>query len=81
MSANWMWLVVLAAAVGHAPRWVPATAASRSLKIPATFAVLYVLYAAALALGGLAGILAALLVVEVLLQITLRRRKRLAAGR
>lgn len=74
MSGNWIWVGALAAAAGHALRWVPANAAMRSVKIPATFAVLYVLYAVALASGGLAGILAALLVVEVALQITLRRR-------
>jgi hypothetical protein len=74
MSANWMWLVVLAAAAGHALRWVPGDAAMRTVKIPATFALLYVLYAVVLARAGLTGMLVALLIVEVLLQLARRRR-------
>lgn len=74
MSGNWVWAVVLVAAAGHALRWVPGNASMRPVKIPATFAVLYVLYAVALAMGGLAGILVALVIVEVALQLVLRRR-------
>ena len=69
-----MWVVLLVAAAAHALRWVPARATARQLKIPATFAVLYVVYGAALALGGLTGLVLALLVVEVALQIVRRRR-------
>jgi hypothetical protein len=81
MSNNWIWIVILAAAAGHALRWVPASAAARSVKIPATFAVLYVLYAVAVAAGGLTGMLVALVVVEVLLQLSRRRRTDTPASR
>ncbi len=74
MGSNWMWVVILAAAAGHALRWVPPRAAARQLKIPATFVLLYVVYAAALGRGGLVGFVLAVLVVEVLLQLSRRRR-------
>jgi hypothetical protein len=74
MGANWMWLLVLAAAAGHALRWVPGDATLRTVKIPATFALLYVLYAVVLARAGLTGMLVALVIVEILLQLARRRR-------
>lgn len=74
MAGNWMWGVILVAAAAHALRWVPAAATSRQLKIPAAFAALYVLYAVAVARGGLGGLLAGMLLVEVALQIHRRRR-------
>jgi len=74
MSKNWMWFVILAAAAAHALRCVPANATARQVKIPATFALLYVLYGVVLVFGGLTGFLVALLVVEVLLQVSRRRR-------
>jgi hypothetical protein len=78
MSANWMWGVILVAAAAHALRWVPAAAAARHLKMPATFALLYVLYAVALYAGSFAGLLVAILVVEVLLQLSRRGRREAA---
>ena len=80
MTGNWVWVVVLGAAIGHALRWVPGNATMRSVKIPATFALLYVVYAAALAMTGLTGILVAIVIVEVALQITVRRRPQPAPG-
>jgi hypothetical protein len=74
MASNWMWLAVLAAAAGHALRWVPGDAAMRTVKIPATFALLYVVYAVVLARAGVAGMLVSLLIVEVLLRLFRRRR-------
>jgi hypothetical protein len=72
---NWMWLVIFAAAAGHALRWVPPDAAARTVKIPAAFAILYVVYAIALAAGRMQGLLLAFVAVEVLLQIVKRRWK------
>lgn len=69
-----MWVVIAAAAAGHALRWVPARATARQLKIPATFALLYVLYAAALGRGGFTALVLSVLIVEVLLQLSRRRR-------
>jgi len=81
MSSNWMWVVILAAAMGHALRWVPASAAARPLKIPAAFVVLYAVYAVVVARGGMVGLLIALLIVEVLLQLYLRSRPERPASR
>lgn len=69
-----MWIVVAVLAAAHALRWVPARAAARQLKIPATFALLYVLYAAALGRGGLTALVLSFLIVEVLLHLTKRWR-------
>lgn len=74
MSANWMWGVILVAAAAHALRVVPAAAELRQLKIPGAFAVLYVAYAIALSRAGFAGLLVAMLIVEVLLQLYRRSR-------
>jgi hypothetical protein len=74
MGSNWMWLVVLAAAAGHALRWVPGDATMRTVKIPATFVVLYVVYAVVLARAGLTALLVAFVIVEILLQLVRRRR-------
>lgn len=79
-SSNWMWLVLAVAAAAHALRWVPARATARQLKIPATFALLYVVYAAVLARGGLTGFVLAFLIGEVLLQLTKRWRTGTASG-
>lgn len=81
MSSNWMWLVVLAAAAGHALRWVAPDAPARSVRIPAAFAVLYVLYAIVLARAGLAGMLVALVIVEVILRLFRRNRPQPPPGR
>jgi hypothetical protein len=75
MSSNWMWLVVLAAAAGHALRWVAPDASARALKLPAAFAVLYVLYAVVLARAGLAGMLVGLVIVEIVLHLVRRSRR------
>ena len=73
MSSNWLGLAVLVVAVAPAPRWVPANAAMRQVKIPATFTLLYVVYAVVLARAGFAGMLVALVIVEVLLRLARRR--------
>jgi hypothetical protein len=80
-SSNWMWFVILAAALGHALRWVPGDATARQLKIPAVFVVLYAAYAAVVARGGLVGLLIALLIVEILLQLYRRSRPERPASR
>ena len=81
MGANWMWLVLLAAALAHAVRWIPADAPSRGVKMPAAFAVLYAIYAVVVSLGGPFALLVALIVVEVLLQLYRRRQHGGAARR
>jgi hypothetical protein len=73
MSGSWMWIVVLGAAAGHALRWVPGNTTMRTVKLPATFALLYVVYAVALAAGGLAGIVIAVVIVEIALRLVLTR--------
>jgi uncharacterized membrane protein len=76
MSAmsNWIWILVAVAAAGHALRWVPGRATYRQVKIPAMFALLYVVYAAALGRGGLVALVLSFLIVEVILQLVKRRR-------
>lgn len=81
MSANWMWVLVALAAAAHALRWVPGRASLRQLKIPAVFALLYVLYAAALGRGGFTALVLSLLIVEVLLQLSRRRWTEDAGGK
>lgn len=68
-----MWVVIAAAAAGHALRWVPGRTTLRQLKIPAVFALLYVIYAAALGRGGFTALVLSILIVEVLLQLWRRR--------
>lgn len=74
VSSNWMWVVVAIGAMAHALRWIPGNAVARQLKIPATFVLLYVVYAAALARGGLTGFVLSFLIVEVLLHLVRARR-------
>lgn len=71
-----MWVVIAAAAAGHALRWVPGRTTLRQLKIPAVFALLYVIYAAALGRGGFTALVLSILIVEVLLQLWRRRTQR-----
>jgi hypothetical protein len=74
MSSNWLWILVLVAAVAHAPRWVPGDAALRQVKLPAAFVVLYVVYAVVLMRAGLVALLVAFLIGEVLLRLFRRSR-------
>lgn len=80
MSGNLTWILALAAALMHAVRWVPGDATHRSVKFPAAFAALYVVYAGAQVVGGLGGLLAALAVVEGALQVV-RRSRPASSGR
>lgn len=73
-----MWVVVAVAAAAHALRWIPARASTRQVKVPAAFALLYVIYAAALGRGGPIALVLSFLIVEVVLQ--LWRRRTQAAG-
>ncbi len=81
MGSNWMWLVPLVAAVGHALRWIAPDASLRQVKIPAAFVVLYALYAVVLARAGAAGMLVALIIVEIALRLFRRSRPQPPPGR